>query len=238
MTRLHCFDRVASTMDLLHDLAARGAEPGTAVVAAEQTGGRGSRGRAWHSGRGGLWGSVLFRPAGAGAELASIRVGLATAEVLVEMGLDELVRLKWPNDVMLADRKVGGILCESRWQGDQLSWIAAGIGINVINVVPEPLADSATNLQRHLPDIRIDELLAHLLARVTALDLDRPRLTPNELRSWTARDWLLGKRLRAPAAGHAAGVADDGALQIRIQDGSLIRCRAGTVELARSPALP
>jgi BirA family transcriptional regulator, biotin operon repressor / biotin---[acetyl-CoA-carboxylase] ligase len=238
MPPIHRLDHVGSTMDLLHQLAAAGAEPGTVVVAAEQSGGRGSRGRAWHSGRGGLWCSVLYRPAETGAELASIRVGLAIAELLGEMGLEQRMKLKWPNDLMLADRKVGGILCESRWQGDQLSWIAAGIGINVNNVVPESLADSATALQYHLPDVRLEDLLAQLLPRVTSVGLDRSRLSSDELQRLAFRDWLVGRPLRSPAAGLAEGIADDGALQVRIPDGSLIRCRAGTVELAPSPALP
>jgi BirA family biotin operon repressor/biotin-[acetyl-CoA-carboxylase] ligase len=238
MTHIHRFDRVTSTQDLLHELAAAGANPGTTVVAAEQTGGRGSRGRGWHSGRGGLWCSVLFRPSGGGAELASIRVGLATAEVLGSMGLEDRARLKWPNDIMLEDRKVGGILCESRWQGEQLSWIAAGIGINVANPVAASLAGTATNLQQHLPGVELENLLTRLLARLTALDLSSPALAPDELRRWGSRDWLLGRRLLAPAAGTAAGLGENGTLEIRADDGSLIRCRLGSVELAPSPALP
>jgi BirA family transcriptional regulator, biotin operon repressor / biotin---[acetyl-CoA-carboxylase] ligase len=238
MTHIHRLDRVTSTQDLLHELAAAGAEPGTTVVAGEQTGGRGSRGRAWHSGRGGLWCSVLFRPGGGGAELAGIRVGLATAEILGSMGLGDRARLKWPNDLMLEDRKVGGILCESRWSGEQLSWIAAGIGINVTNSVPSSLAGSGTSLQQHLPGVELENLLAHLLARLTALDLSGPVLAPDELRRWGSRDWLLGRRLLAPAAGTATGLGQNGTLEIRADDGSLIRCRIGSVELAPSPALP
>lgn len=226
-------------MDLLHELAADGADPGTVVVAAEQSGGRGSRGRPWHSDRGGLWCSILFRPkSGSGAELAGIRVGLVTAETLGGMGLEQRVRLKWPNDVMLADRKVGGILCEARWQGDQLSWIAAGIGINVTNPIPELLAGSATNLEQHLPGAGIEDLLEALIGRLTTLDLGGSRLTAGELRRWSARDWLYGRSLRAPVTGIAAGLGDDGTLLVRADDGSVIRCRGGTVELARSPALP
>ena len=60
------FERVGSTMDVVHQLAATGATAGTVVVAREQLQGRGSRGRPWHSPRGGLWLSVLLRPAGAG----------------------------------------------------------------------------------------------------------------------------------------------------------------------------
>ena len=109
--------RVGSTMDALHDLAQTGAPPGTAVVAEVQDSGRGSRGRTWASPRGGLWLSVLARPSEGGLELLSLRVGLAVAGVLARMGLGDQLRLKWPNDLMLGERKTGGILCEARWQG-------------------------------------------------------------------------------------------------------------------------
>ncbi len=239
MGRIHRFDRVDSTMDLLHEMAAAGAESGTVVVAAEQSTGRGSRGRPWHSARGGLWCSILFRPeSGVEAELASIRVGLVTAETLGAMGLGERVRLKWPNDVMLADQKLGGILCEARWQGDQLSWIAAGIGINVTNPVPGPLAGTATNLEQHMAGVGVEDVLEALVARLCRLDLVGPRLRRDELHRWAARDWLRGTSLRAPVAGIAAGLGDDGSLLIQADDGSVTRCRAGTVELARRPVLP
>jgi BirA family biotin operon repressor/biotin-[acetyl-CoA-carboxylase] ligase len=74
-------------MDVLHGLAAEGAEAGTIVVAGEQTGGRGSRGRAWKSPPGGLWLSVLFRPGvAAGVELCGLRIGLAVAEAIESLG--------------------------------------------------------------------------------------------------------------------------------------------------------
>jgi BirA family biotin operon repressor/biotin-[acetyl-CoA-carboxylase] ligase len=239
MAEIHRFDRVHSTMDLLHEMAAAGAEPGTVVVASEQSGGRGSRGRPWHSGRGGLWCSILYRPAsGAGAELASIRVGLATAETLGALGLKEQVGLKWPNDVMLNERKLGGILCEARWQGEQLSWIASGIGINVRNPLPEAIATTATSLEQHLEDLGIEDLFQQLIARLVVLDLSGPSLSGPELQRWARRDWLRGRPLRRPVAGTAQGLGDDGCLLVRGEDGSISRCRAGSVELAPSPAHP
>ncbi len=89
--------------------------------------GRGSRGRSWHSPRGGLWLSVLLRPAAA-ADVLSLRVGLAVETALRSLAPDLHLALKWPNDLMLDDRKVGGILCEARWQGDALGWVAVGLG--------------------------------------------------------------------------------------------------------------
>jgi BirA family biotin operon repressor/biotin-[acetyl-CoA-carboxylase] ligase len=230
--RLHRFDRVESTMDVLHLLASDGADAGTAVLAGEQFGGRGSRGRSWHSPPGGLWLSVLFRPAKpGGVEVISLRVGLAVAEALDPL-LPRPMKLKWPNDLMLDDRKVGGILCEARWQGQKLEWVAAGVGLNVQNPVPEELRASATSLSQELPAVTVEEVLPPVVAALRALDPGADRLTPDELSRFAQRDWLNGRDLRAPTLGRAAGLRDDGALLVRSTLGQDIPLRSGSVELA------
>jgi BirA family biotin operon repressor/biotin-[acetyl-CoA-carboxylase] ligase len=222
-----------STMDVLHDLAADGAEEGTVVVAAEQGGGRGSRGRAWHSPPGGLWLSILFRPrAAGGVELFGLRVGLAVAGAIEAVGPGAPVDIKWPNDLMVGELKLGGILCEARWQGDVLAWVVAGIGINVANQVPAALAGTATTLADRLPGITPEVVEPHVTARLRALDQPAERLGAPELAELRQRDWLCGRRLRAPARGTAAGISEDGALLVRADRGGTVAVRAGTVELA------
>jgi BirA family biotin operon repressor/biotin-[acetyl-CoA-carboxylase] ligase len=219
-------------MDLLHELAAKGAEAGTVVVAGEQTAGRGSRGRAWHSPPGGLWLSVLYRPGRpAGIELASLRIGLAVADAIEALG-QVSVAIKWPNDLMLGEHKVGGILCEARWQGDALAWVVAGVGINVTNPRPEELA--AVRLADHLPGVTPEMLEPGITAGLRALELSGERLGEMELTAIRRRDWLRGRRLRAPASGTVAGIAPDGSLLVKTT-GRCTAVRAGTVELAESP---
>jgi BirA family transcriptional regulator, biotin operon repressor / biotin---[acetyl-CoA-carboxylase] ligase len=233
------FPTVGSTMDILHDLAAEGAAEGTVVVAGEQTSGRGSRGRTWRSPSGGLWLSMLYRPrVPAGADLLSLRVGLAVAEVIESVGSVVPLAIKWPNDLMLDDRKLGGILCEARWQGEQLAWIVAGIGLNVCNPVPVGLASGATRLADRLPRISPEALEAPVTERLRALEPARDRLDPAELDALRERDWLRGRRLVSPAAGRADGIAEDGALLVRDPDGAVRRIRAGTVELAEPSLTP
>ncbi|HEX6433245.1 MAG TPA: biotin--[acetyl-CoA-carboxylase] ligase, partial [Gemmatimonadales bacterium] len=174
------YERVASTMDLIHALAESGAEAGTVVVAGEQLEGRGSRNRPWHSPPGGLWLSALFRPRSAGAvEVMSLRVGLALAAALDQFAPSP-VRLKWPNDLMLEDRKLGGILCEARWQGGTLSWVAVGVGLNVRNRIPAELRGFAASLAEESPGIQEGPLLDSVIAAVRALDLCAERLSPEE----------------------------------------------------------
>jgi BirA family transcriptional regulator, biotin operon repressor / biotin---[acetyl-CoA-carboxylase] ligase len=228
---LYHFDRVDSTMDVVHALAAEGAPAGLAVVAMEQLGGRGSRGRPWHSPPGGLWLSMLFRPpAGEGIEVISLRVGIAVAEALDPL-LNDRLRIKWPNDLMLGARKAGGILCEARWQGDALGWVAAGVGLNVRNSIPEELADVAVALGSDYPDLELEQVEERTLCGLRALDLGSERLTSDELGRFAGRDWLRGRELRSPVRGVAAGVGDDGSLRVAGREGVTV-VRRGTVELA------
>lgn len=230
--RVHYFERVSSTMDVLHQLASEGAEAGTAVIAGEQLEGRGSRGRWWHSPPGGLWLSLLFRPsAAAGVEVTSIRVGLATAEALDPFAPQPL-HLKWPNDLMLAGRKLGGVLCEARWHGDALGWIVVGMGINVRNRIPEELGSVATSLADERPDISPEILVEPVLSVLRRLDLSASQLSPAELAHFARRDWLRGREVSDPVAGTVAGLREDGALLVRSPDGADVSLRSGPVRLA------
>jgi BirA family biotin operon repressor/biotin-[acetyl-CoA-carboxylase] ligase len=200
------------------------------VVAGEQTGGRGSRGRGWLSPPGGLWLSALFRPrVSAGVELFGLRIGLAVADAVEALGPGVQVRIKWPNDLMIGDSKLGGILCEARWQGESLGWVVAGVGINVANAIPGDLQGIA--LAERLPDVTPDLVELEVTARLRAFDADLERLETAELAALRRRDWLHGRQLRGPAPGTAAGISEEGALLVRADSGAIIAVRAGTVEL-------
>ncbi len=229
------FERVASTMDLVHQLATDGAEAGTAVIAGEQLEGRGSRGRSWHSPPGGLWLSVLFRPPTLeGLEVMSLRVGMAVADA-VDAFVPESLQLKWPNDLMLRGRKVGGVLCEARWQGDSLGWIAVGVGMNVRNGTPDELSSVATSLGADQPALTPEMLAPRVLAALRQLDLGRRQLSRPELKQFAVRDWLRGRLIRRPVAGTVRGLSEDGALLVLTAAGTDISLRSGSVELADSP---
>jgi BirA family biotin operon repressor/biotin-[acetyl-CoA-carboxylase] ligase len=230
---LHLLDSVPSTQDRLHELAGQGVPAGTAVLAAEQTEGRGRRGRHWASPRGGLWLSVLCRPAAALAtELLSLRVALAVARVIEARVATVAVRLKWPNDLMLDDRKLGGILCEARWQGDRPAWVAVGIGLNLRNPIPRELADQAVSLAGYAPEVTPENLAPDLVTAVLAAGEPDRALSPAELTSFVERDWLRGRRIREPEAGTAEGISAEGLLAVRRDDGTLALVRSGTVVLA------
>jgi BirA family biotin operon repressor/biotin-[acetyl-CoA-carboxylase] ligase len=232
------FRTMTSSLDAIHDLGAQGAPAATVVLAEEQTAGRGRDGRTWRSPAGGVWLGMLLRPPLPQAGVLSLRVGLVLADVVEEvLGIRPTAlagpraALKWPNDVLLADRKVAGILCETRWQGDTLQWLAVGIGINVANEIPAEFADRAVALHEFRPDARrIDvlDLLVPALARLTA---HGAQLTEFECAAFARRDWLRGRQLRTPLAGRAAGIRPDGALLVDTGSGTTM-VREGHVELS------
>jgi BirA family biotin operon repressor/biotin-[acetyl-CoA-carboxylase] ligase len=235
--RLLRYERVASTMDVIHELAEQGTAAGTIVIAGEQLAGRGARGRPWHSPPGGLWLSVLYRPdAIGGLEVISLRVGLALADALDSFAPAPL-QLKWPNDLLLEGRKVGGILCEARWQGALPGWIAVGVGLNVRNRIPEELRPVATSLVHHRADIDLEDVVPPVTHALNQVDLRADRLSARELAEFTRRDWLLGRQIREPLQGTVDGVAADGALLVRTAEGGHQSLRTGSVELVAASSI-
>ena len=230
---VHWFDELPSTQDEGHRLAADGAQHGTAIAARIQTAGRGTRGRVWVSSAGGLWLSVIARPeVGEGLPVLGIRVGLALADVVDALLSRDLrpsgrpavlpsCRLKWPNDLLLDDRKLGGILCEARWQGDRLGWIVVGIGLNVHNPLPEATATAAVRLADYgfsgEPEA-LAEALAKVIARATRSGAP---LAEAELAAFSARDWLQGRTVLRPLAGTAIGISPHGRLRVALSLGGI-----------------
>lgn len=232
-TLIHRSPAVDSTQDEAHRLAESGAPHGSAVVASVQASGRGTRGRSWISEPGGLWLSVVCRPGqGSGIESLSLRTGIVLAEMLEGvLSPGTQVALKWPNDLIIADAKVGGILAEARWLGDALSWVVVGVGINVANAVPSGQRFPATSLAQHGAGVSAEQLTESVVDAVARATEKAPPLTAAELEAFRRRDWLWGRRLSLPRAGVAHGITPGGRLQVLTPDGAVVES-GGTVELA------
>ena len=225
------FRELGSTFDAIHDLAAQAAPAGTVVIAERQTAGRGRDGRTWHSPVGGVWLGMLLRPARAELGVMSVRVGLVVADAVDALLGRVETRLKWPNDVVLGERKLAGILCEGRWHGEAPQWLAVGVGVNVCNAIPAAVARGAVALEEWLPAVRRLDLLDRLVPALAGLASGAPALSERECAAFAARDWLLGRQLRSPAAGRARGLRPDGALLVDL-GAATIAPREGHVELA------
>lgn len=213
---------LSSTIDEAHRQAAAGAPDGTAVVARRQSAARGTRGKDWSSPLGGLWMSVIVRPATAGIECLSLRIGLAVAERLEPwLPPGTALALKWPNDLLIDGRKVAGVLCEARWQADQVAWVIASIGLNLKNPLPPDLAPTATRLADHGVTAGAEELAGPVREAIAEAGRRTGPLTDGELAAFAARDWLRGRRLAPPEAGRADGITETGRLRIRSEDGTV-----------------
>lgn len=227
--RLH-HRTIGSTNARAQQLAAAGAPHGTIVTAGEQTAGRGRQGRAWATPAGtALAVSIVLRdPPG----LLTLAAALAVAEVAAALDADRRApAIKWPNDVLLDGRKVSGILAEGRLQE---GWAVLGIGVNVAipaDAFPPELAARATTLGRE-PGA-VEEALALLLPALAQwLDASAPQL----LDAYRERDALAGRRIGwEGGSGVADGIADDGRLRVRGDDGAEHLLDAGEVHLGALP---
>jgi len=222
--RVVVFDSTASTMDDAHERAAVGAPSGTVVVADRQTAGRGRAGRHWASDSGhGVWMTVIERPNDVAAvEVLSIRLGLKAARVL-DRYATEPVRIKWPNDLFVADGKVAGILVEARWRARRIDWVAIGVGVNLRAPAGVGTAGALD------PGARRVEVLAELIAAVRAAAAGRSALTASEMEEFATRDYSAGRPCIEPAAGVVRGITAAGELLVdtasgvrSFRDGSLI----------------
>lgn len=149
---VYAYDEVVSTQPLAHDAAAKGAVEGTLVLAEQQTGGKGRLGRPWHSPKGtGIWMSLIVRPAiplPKTPQMTLLTAVCVARTIREETGLP--VKIKWPNDIFIGDKKVCGILTELNAESDRVNYLVIGIGLNVNSVesdFPEELAQVGTSLR-------------------------------------------------------------------------------------------
>ena len=219
---LFAYSVLGSTNEEAKRLAGLGHRGPLAVWAAEQPQGRGRGGRTWSGARGNLMASLLLHPDRSPAEAGSLALvaGLAVAECARNWGVDAGV--KWPNDVLVGDAKLAGILLEAGSEGGRLDWIAVGIGLNLA-VAPA--------LDRPTACIGLDVPVEAALERIVEAVLRRYRQWLNGGFSAMREDWLkraawLGRRVRV---GEGRG-AVEGVMRTVHADGSLVVCDAAGVE--------
>jgi BirA family biotin operon repressor/biotin-[acetyl-CoA-carboxylase] ligase len=236
---------LASTNDTAAARARAGAPEWTCVLAGRQTAGRGRQGRAWDSSEGNLHVSVLLRPRGdARWALLPLAAGLAAAEALAEIGVD--ARLKWPNDLVAAGRKLGGILVESSWTaGAAMDTAVVGIGLNLAggpDARPPDLAALAVSVEEltgRAPDV--EDVAARTVARLSLWYSRLARGAAGDVRdAWRARSlpWW-GRVVEARSGdtvlrGVARGIDDDGALVLEGPDGGAVTLRSAEVKAVRA----
>ena len=239
---LEYHERVGSTNDVILDLAGRGAPHGTVCLADEQSAGRGRRGSGWFSPPGcGIWASVLLRPRLSAALTPPLTLCTAAAVARVlEATAGVAVKIKWPNDLLMGDRKVAGILAETRVITGEEPVIVVGMGINVNHTrdqFPDEIAASATSLRIESggPVAREDLLLA-ILASFESAYADYLASGPASLLAEVdARLAWRGRTVEADspagAAGRVSRVDEEGGLVLDRQDGGPLVIRSGSIRL-------
>ena len=238
------YESVSSTNNEVAQFASRGAEEGTAVLADEQTAGRGRLQRTWTSPKGaGLYFSILLRPKIKEDRwsLITFMAALAVSDALQEAcGLK--TEIKWPNDLLAGERKICGILAEVIDTGTGRA-IVLGIGINLTrNAYPEELVGQAISVAEVAirPTDR-DEVLSALLRALTRRyrSLSDPEGASRIIEEWMSRSsYGEGKLVRVTngnetLTGITRGLEKDGALRLQIESGEIKTIRAGDVVQVR-----
>ena len=235
------FDSIGSTNDEALAWAAKDAKDLFLVVADEQTAGRGRLDRKWFTPPGtALAFSLILRPSAAERPHLSRMVGLAALSVtgsLLARGLSP--QIKWPNDILLNECKVAGILIESVWSGEDVDCIVVGTGVNILKgAVPatDMLLFPATSLEDALGYlVERAEVLHDVLAALIGL---RPQISTDEfmakwekLLAYRDRQVQVERGGEGSMIGNISGLDKDGSLRLRDQDGKSLTVQFGDVRL-------
>jgi BirA family biotin operon repressor/biotin-[acetyl-CoA-carboxylase] ligase len=242
--RVYHFFKTDSTNRVAMELGYAGEPEGAVILAEEQTAGRGRSGRSWHSERGaGLYVTLLLRPrlSPVQAPLLTMLAGLsAHSAIQAQTGLS--AELKWPNDILMDGKKVGGILTEMHAEPTQVRFVIVGIGINTNQEkFPHDIASLATSLRKESG--RTHSRLELLVRLLNEFESDYNRFLREGARYVVDRfervsSFASGKRVRVETGfetyfGTTAGLTSDGLLQVKREEGPVTMVVAGDVTEAR-----
>ena len=244
---VEAYPRLGSTNDRARRIARAGAPSFSVVIADEQTRARGRGGRRWLSPPGaGLWMTVLLAARPSEHPTVPLLVGIATARAIEEVCPDLRAAIEWPNDLIVAGRKVGGILCESWDNGAGNRGMAIGTGINICQAAadfPPELRDRASSLSAMgATSVSKPALAGALLGQMRLLLSPKPAELAGALhRELARRDALAGRAvvLGSGETGTARGISPGGALRFEQPGGETREIRSGSVRpLAGPPVRP
>jgi len=241
---IHYFESIGSTNDYARSLVERATPDGTLVIADEQTQGRGRLNRHWETRPGSaLAFSLVIHPSPEempNIGLFSALSGLAVCSTLrSRYGLE--AQIKWPNDVLIHQKKSCGILVEAAWLGSQLQGVIAGVGINIApSSVPSQtdLVFPATCVESELGrPVDREKLLAEILRELFSL---RAGLgSPQFIANWDSLlafkgEWVKVEQPGRTLEGKLAGIARDGSLRLQVKDDEYLEIEVGDVRLRKA----
>ena len=231
------FDELTSTNSRAKEIAADSPN-GTVVIAEKQSEGKGRLGKAWASPPGGIYLSIILKPDIPPDHIHRLTLvaGVAAVETLSELGIN--ARIKWPNDVLINEKKVCGILTEIDAEADAVNYVIIGIGVNAnteLDALPPLTMLRATSLKEELG--RVVDRIA-----ITQRFLERFEQHyvtfceggfPSVLEQWREYSSTIGRRVKIVTKfrtieGEAVGIDHDGALIVELDDGTVEREITGT----------
>ncbi|KUG03416.1 biotin operon repressor / biotin-protein ligase [hydrocarbon metagenome] len=242
------YREIDSTNNRARILASEGYPEGTVVVAEMQTAGRGRRGRCWYSpANQGIYISVILRPVLPLKEIS--RISLVTAVAVAETMQSELhlqPRIKWPNDILIQDKKIAGILSEAVTDIDGIEYIVVGIGLNINNQIPDFPSDFRTpatsvRAEHDRPDSRIKVLQGLLLHLETYYKNLLAGKFTHTLKKARSLSMVIGQEVRLDTVngfitGQAVDIDNNGYLLVRSQQGIIHTIMSGEISILSSEA--
>jgi BirA family biotin operon repressor/biotin-[acetyl-CoA-carboxylase] ligase len=239
------YETVGSTNMVAADFAERGGAEGVVVIADSQEKGRGRLGRVWVSPPGvNIYMSILLRPKiePKDATLITIVAAVGCAYALRKMtGLN--VTIRWPNDLIISDKKIGGILTELKITHKKILYAITGIGVNVnadLGAFPEDIRETTSSIKKEkgVPYSRTD-LIVGVLNEIDYWYKMLERMKRKELlHKWRQLTSTIGKKVRITLGkeilmGIAESIDDEGMLMLRLPSGTLRRISTGDLTLLR-----
>jgi len=240
-TVLH-YDRLESTNTEAAEQARDGAGEGLCIVADEQTAGRGRQGREWLSKKGeGIYMSIVLRPKLNAEHLTLIPLMAAVAVYdVLRKGLLIEPDIKWPNDILVGEKKICGILSEAVETPDGVA-VILGIGINLKNGSLPPNATSIASESTFAPNR--DEVVEAVTSEIGKFYEQLKKVASSIIDEWKQRSSYFENKAVEVHSGHeilrgvTCGLEENGALRVRTADGEMRTVQAGDVERLRSAEL-
>ena len=238
---IECRDKVDSTNNVVKELVLENAREGIVVIADTQTSGRGRHDREWHSPSGGLYLSIVLRPRLSVEEtpLMGLLAGVAVASAIEQISPLE-VKLKWPNDIMIKEKKLGGILSELMTVGSDVLGVIIGIGVNQnvnMNDIPKEIRRRSTSMLEEIDGVTSRARLAAAIINeinrlLTLVEIEKSfSIVLDEWRSRTSTlgRWVFVEEGTSKYEGAAVEIEGDGSLVLDTGNRGVIRIKIGDV---------
>jgi BirA family biotin operon repressor/biotin-[acetyl-CoA-carboxylase] ligase len=240
---IYYFPELKSTNIRAKEKALHGAEgisEGTLIVAERQSAGKGRLGREWFSPVGGIWFSVILYPQLSPSYISRITLMTAVAVVkAIKICTQIKSQIKWPNDILINEKKVCGILTEMSAELDIINWVVVGIGINVnidLREFPEDIQENTISLKetsgKEISRVKLAQTFLQEFEKY--YEILKRREFPFILKEWKLYSHTLGKKIRVDIGeriitGEAVDINEEGSLILKKEDGELVEIISGTI---------